>query len=407
MPHAHTAPRPARHLPPGPRGLNLLRNSFTLGNDWSGFLSRCAREYGDVIFFRFLNVPVCLVVHPDGIEKILVKDQANFLKARDYRALRPILGNGLLTSEGEFWQSQRKLIQPAFRHENIVTYAQVMTQSTAAMLAGWKPGELRDVHADMMTLTLEIVAKSLFGSDVSEDARGIAHTMTVVMELFTTQANWAFVLPDRIPIPKSRRLRQSIKHLNDVVYKLIRDRRKAPVGDDPTAGSDLLSNLLAVKDEGGGRMTDEQLRDEIMTLFLAGHDTTANTLSWTWYLLAQNPKADAALGAELREVLGDRAPAPADLARLPYTEMVMKESMRLYPPAWGVGRRAIHDYELDGYRIPARTNFFLLQWVTQRDPRFFPDPSASTPSAGATTQSVPAKFPASPTSPSAAAPESA
>ena len=146
MTHAHKASHPARRLPPGPRGLNLLRRSFTLGNDWSGFLSRCAREYGDVIFFRFLNVPVCLVVHPDGIEKILVKNQENFLKARDYRALRPILGNGLLTSEGEFWQAQRKLIQPAFRHENIVTYAQVMTQAAASMLARWKPGEIHDIH---------------------------------------------------------------------------------------------------------------------------------------------------------------------------------------------------------------------------------------------------------------------
>jgi cytochrome P450 len=378
MAHAHTAIQPRRRLPPGPRGLKLLRNSLTLGNDWSGFLTRCARQYGDVIFFRFLNVPVCLVVHPDAIEQILVKNQANFLKSRDYRALRPILGNGLLTSEGEFWQAQRKLIQPAFRHENIITYAQVMTQSAAAMLAGWKPGETRDVHADMMTLTLDIVAKSLFGSDVSEDARGVAHTMTIVMELFTAQANWAFVLPDRIPIPKSKRLRRSIKHLNDVVYKLIRDRRKAP-GHHATAGSDLLSNLLAVRDEGGGRMTDEQLRDEIMTLFLAGHDTTANTLTWTWLLLAQNPEVDAALASELRDVLGNRAPAPADLPRLPYTEMVIKESMRLYPPAWGVGRRAIHDFELDGYRIPARTNFFLLQWVTQRDARFFPNPERFDP----------------------------
>src|SRR6202041_2813541 len=181
-------------------------------------------------------------------------------------------------------------------------------------------------------------------------ARGVGEAMAVVMDLFITQANWAFVLPDRIPIPKSRRLRQSIQHLNDVVYKLIRDRRKVSAGDDPTAGSDLLTNLLAVKDEGGGRMTDEQLRDEIMTLFLAGHDTPANTLSWTWYLLAQNPKADATLGAELHEVLGNRAPAPADLPRLPYTEMVMKESMRLYPPAWGVGRRAIHDFDLERWR---------------------------------------------------------
>jgi cytochrome P450 len=350
-----------------------------MGNDWSGFLSSCAREYGDVIFFRFLNVPICLVVHPDGIEKILVKDQANFLKARDYRALRPILGNGLLTSEGEFWQSQRKLIQPAFRHENVVTYAQVMTQAAASMLAGWKPGETRDVHADMMNLTLEIVAKSLFGSDVSEHARGVANAMAVVMDLFTAQANWAFVLPDRMPTPKSRRLRQCIKRLNEVVYKLIRARRKAAAGHEAIARGDLLSTLLGVHDESGDRMTDEQLRDEIMTLFLAGHDTTANALTWTWYLLAQNPKVDAALAAELREVLGNRAPSATDLPRLPYTDMVIKESMRLYPPAWGVGRRAIHDFELDGYRIPARTNIFLLQWVTQRDPRFYRDPERFDP----------------------------
>jgi cytochrome P450 len=186
MPQSQIAVRPTHRLPPGPRGLKLLRSSFTMGNDWSGFLSRCAREYGDVIYFRFLNVPICLVVHPDSIEKILVKDQANFLKARDYRALRSILGNGLLTSEGEFWQAQRKLIQPAFRHENIVTYAQVMTQAAASMLTEWKPGETRDIHADMMALTLEIVAKSLFGSDVSEAARGIGHAMAIVMDLFIT-----------------------------------------------------------------------------------------------------------------------------------------------------------------------------------------------------------------------------
>jgi cytochrome P450 len=332
-----------------------------------------------VVFFRFLNVPICLVVHPDAIEQILVKSQANFLKSRDYRALRPILGNGLLTSEGEFWQAQRKLIQPAFRHENILTYAQIMSESTAAMLAGWQHGETRDTHADMMALTLDVVAKSLFGSDVSDDALGVADAMAVVMDLFIAQANWAFVLPDRMPTPKSRRLRQCIKHLNDVVYKLIRGRRKASAGNGATPRGDLLSTLLAVHDESGDRMTDEQLRDEIMTLFLAGHDTTANALTWTWYLLAQNPKVDAALAAELREVLRNRSPSATDLPRLPYTDMVIKESMRLYPPAWGVGRRAIHDFELNGYRIPARTNIFLLQWVTQRDPRFYRDPERFDP----------------------------
>jgi len=377
--------RPARRrLPPGPRGLTLLRDSLTLGQDWSGFLTRCARDYGDIVYFRFLNVPVCLVVHPDAIEQVLVRSQANFLKSRDYRALRPILGNGLLTSEGEFWQAQRKLIQPAFRHENIVTYAEIMSRSAAAMLAGWHNGDVRDIHAEMMTLTLEVVAKSLFGSDVTEHARGVADAMTTVMELFTMQANWAFVLPDGVPIPKNKRLRSAIKHLDDVVYKLIRERRATGLshsdGDGANAGgADLLSTLLTMKDEAGGRMTDVQLRDEIMTLFLAGHDTTANALTWTWYLLAQNPEADVALAAELRSVLGGRAPTAADLPRLPYTEMVIKESMRLYPPAWGVGRRAIRDFELDGYTLPAKTNFFLLQWVTQRDARFFPDPQRFDP----------------------------
>jgi cytochrome P450 len=374
MAQAPIAVRPARRLPPGPRGLNLLRHSLTFGHDWSGFLTRCARQYGDVIFFRFLNVPICLVAHPDGIEQVLVRNHANFLKSRDYRALKPVLGNGLLTSEGEFWQAQRKLIQPAFRHENIVTYARIITDSAAAMLAGWRDGETRDVHEEVMSATLDIVAKSLFGSDVSGEARGVGQAVAVVMEQFIGQANMAFVLPDRIPIPKSARLRRSMKHLDNVVYRLVRARRQAAHHD-----TDLLGTLLETQDECGSGMTDVQLRDEIMTLFLAGHDTTANALTWTWYLLAKNPEKEEALFAELRDVLGNRAPTAADLPRLPYTEMVVKESMRLYPPAWGVGRRAIGDFEIDGYTIPAGTNFFLLQWVTQRDPRFFLDPERFDP----------------------------
>jgi cytochrome P450 len=374
MAQAPIAVRPARRLPPGPRGLNLLRHSLTFGHDWSGFLTRCARQYGDVIFFRFLNVPICLVAHPDGIEQVLVRNHANFLKSRDYRALKPVLGNGLLTSEGEFWQAQRKLIQPAFRHENIVTYARIITDSAAAMLAGWRDGETRDVHEEFMSATLDIVAKSLFGSDVSGEARGVGQAVAVVMEQFIGQANMAFVLPDRIPIPKSARLRRSMKHLDNVVYRLVRARRQAAHHD-----TDLLGTLLETQDECGSGMTDVQLRDEIMTLFLAGHDTTANALTWTWYLLAKNPEKEEALFAELRDVLGNRAPTAADLPRLPYTEMVVKESMRLYPPAWGVGRRAIGDFEIDGYTIPAGTNFFLLQWVTQRDPRFFLDPERFDP----------------------------
>lgn len=374
MAQTATTLRRSLPLPPGPRGLKAMANVLTFGRDWSGFLGRCQREYGDVVFFRFLNMPFCLVAHPDGIEYVLVKNAQNFKKSRDYRALKAVLGNGLLTSEGSFWQAQRKLIQPAFRHENIVNYARIMTEAAGTMLAAWRNRETRDVHEDMMGLTLEIVAKSLFGSNVSQTARGVGQAVNTVLSLFIDQANLAFWLPEKLPIPKSARLRKSIEHLNNVIREIIRRRRA-----HPHPMNDLLQTLLAMQDESGAGMSDEQLRDEVMTLFLAGHETTANSLTWTLYLLSQNLAVEEALGAELRSVLQGRAPTAADLARLPYTEMVVRESMRLYPPAWGIGRRAIHDFELDGYRIPAGTNLFLLQVLTHHDARFFPEPQRFDP----------------------------
>jgi cytochrome P450 len=363
-----------RKLPPGPRGLAAITNVLTLGRDWSGYLARCAREYGDIVFFRFLRYPFCLVVHPDDIEYVLVKNPGNFVKSRDYRALRALLGNGLLTSEGSFWQSQRKLIQPAFRHENIVHYARIMTESAAARLGAWQDGETRDVHREMMGLTLEVVAQSLFGSDTSQTARGVGEALDTVMKMFIDQANLAFLLPEKVPIPKTPRLRRSIRHLDGVIHEIIRHRRA-----HRSATQDLLQTLLDTQDESGSGMSDEQVRDEVMTLFLAGHETTANALSWTLYLLSQNPEKEGALHAELRKALEGRPAGVAELPRLPYTEMVVKEAMRLYPPAWGIGRRAIHDFELGGYFIPAGTNVFLLQWITQRDARFFPEPERFEP----------------------------
>ena len=361
-------------LPPGPRDWLHLRPTIEFARDWMGYSERYARQYGDVVFFRFVNIPVCLVTHPDGIEYVLVKHPSNFLKSRDYRAFRPILGNGLLISEGEFWQAQRKLIQPAFRHENILAYAGIMLDSAAAMLAGWRDAQTRDVHADMMALTLEVVAKCLFGSDVSGIAAEVGKALAPMMELFIHQAKIAFLLPESAPIPQTPRYFRSSKRMDKIVRGIIRERRASP-----RAANDLLQTLLEAQDERGSRMTDEQLRDEIMTLFIAGHDTTANALSWTWYLLAQHPAVEQQLAAEPRSVLQSRPPGVADLPRLPYTEMVLKESMRLYPPAWGFGRRPIHDFELNGYRIPAGTNIFISQWITQRDPRWFPDPERFDP----------------------------
>jgi cytochrome P450 len=372
MPNAQTIP--SLPLPPGPKGKLFFGNALSLAGHWSGYSAHCAREFGGVVFYKFFHVPVLMVSNPDAIESILVRNAANFHKSRDYAAIRSFLGNGLLTSEGSFWQSQRQLIQPAFRHENIAVYAQIMSGSAATLLVDWKDGEIRDIHHEMSSLTLDVVAKALFGSKVAHDSKFIGTEIATVMERFMSQAALSFLLPEGAPLPKGPRLLRSRRRLNRIIQSIISDRRAHPI-----ESSDLLQTLLAAQDEHGARMTDDQLRDEIMTLFMAGHETTANALCWTWYLLAQNPEAKQKLHAELDGILQGAPPSLADLPRLPFTEMVVKESMRLYPPAWGIGRRAIQDFELNGYRIPAGTNVFLMQWLTHRDERFFPDPERFEP----------------------------
>jgi cytochrome P450 len=377
---AGPAPSPARRskasakLPPGPKGRHLLGSAIELSRDWLGFLTRCAREYGDVVFFRFFRTPICLVNHPDLIESVLVKNHANFVKSKDYRVLRNALGDGLLTSEGEYWLRQRRLMQPAFHRERIAAYAAVMTAYTERMLAGWKDGDERDLHHDMMQLTLEIVAKALFDADVSRDAKDIGAALTVLVEQFLHQANLAFILPEKLAVPATRKLRRAVRRLDEIVYAMIRDRRAS--GAQP---GDMLDLLLHAEDEEGNRMSDRQLRDEVTTLFLAGHETTALALSWTWMLLAQHPEIATRLGEELDRALAGRAPTTEDIPRLAYAEMVIKESMRLYPPAWGIGRQAVAPFELGGYELPAGTNVFICQWIVQRDPKFFPDPECFDP----------------------------
>jgi cytochrome P450 len=370
---AQGAASAARKLPPSPRSLPF-GNVLSFARDWEGFLTRCQREYGDIVFFRFLRERICLLSHPEGIEYVLVRNPSNFLKSRDYVALASVLGNGLLTSEGEAWRKERQRIQPAFNHDNIASYAAIMTAMTEDRLETWRDGQMRDIHEEMVSLTRDIVTRSLFGAKISGDPRAVGTAIRVVLEQFSTQAMLSFVLPKGFPLPQGRKLRRSLRNLNEVIYGIIRERRATEKPAD-----DLLQTLLAAQDDSGAGMSDRQLRDEIMTLFLAGHETTANALTWTWYLLAQNPEADKKLGEELCSLLGRRTPTAADLARLPYTQMVVKESLRLYPPAWGIGRRAIEGFELNGYFIPAGTNVFLLQWITQRDPRFFAEPERFEP----------------------------
>lgn len=336
-----------------------------------GFTTRCAREFGDIVSARFLYVPCFFIFHPDYIEQILVAQQRNFIKSVSLQTpfMRRLVGNGLLSSEGEFWKRQRRLAQPAFHRERMHGYTQTMSAYTERMLAQWHAGETRDIHEEMMQLTLEIVAKTLFDADVTSTAKEVGELLSIIVEPFSYQASFKWILDNRLPTPAHRRFHRTAQRLDEIIYSIINERRA-----QQTDRGDLLSMLLAAQDEDGGHMTDKQLRDEAITIFLAGHETTAIAMSWTFYLLAEAPAVEEKLLAELQAVLGGRTPQMSDLPNLKFTEQIIKEAMRLYPPAYAIGRQAREDFELGGYRLPAKSQVFMFPYVTQRDPRFFPEP---------------------------------
>jgi cytochrome P450 len=362
------------NLPPGPKGFPVLGSVFEPKGDTITYLTKCTREYGDIVFFRFLGVPACYLSKPEYIESVLVTQNNNFVKSKDYRAMRRVLGNGLLLSEGDFWRRQRKLIQPAFHQEKISAYAEIMLDYTERMLETWSDGQPLDIHEAMMRLTLGIVAKTLFDADVSHESEDVDAALAVLMGKFLRQAGMALLLPTWVPLPTSRLLKRAVGRLDKVIYGIIEQRRASG-----QMSGDLLSAFLQTRDDEGIGMTDRQLHDEIMTLFLAGHETTANVLSWTWLLLGQNPEAEHKLIEELDRVLNGRTPTTADLPRLVYTDMVLRESMRLYPPVWVIGRRALSSFRLGDYEIPANTNMLISQYLMHRDARYFPEPERFDP----------------------------
>ena len=362
-------------LPPGPTGNLILGVMPEFNRDMLGFIER-ARDYGDVVRMRFLYLTAYFLYHPDDIEFVVATNAKNFIKARSLRSplFQRLVGNGLLTSEHDEWKRQRRLAQPAFHRQRINSYGDVMVDYTQRMLGSWKDGEERDIHRDMMRLTLEIVVKTLFNADVSADADKVGRVLAQIVKPFASQATLKWIMDNRLPTTTHRRFNQDAKEIDNIVYRIIAERRQSG-GDE----GDLLSMLLQAHDEDGSQMSDKQLRDEVMTLFLAGHETTALTLSWAWYLLARNPNTERRFHEELQEVLGANTPTVADLPRLKYCEMIAKESMRLYPPAFGLGREAIEECEIGGYRMPAKTQVFMFQWATQRDPRYFAEPTEFRP----------------------------
>lgn len=356
-----------------------LTNVVRARRDLAGFLLDLHRAQGDIARARLGNLRLHLLAHPDHVRDVLVTHQRAFRKGHVLQRAKILFGEGLLTSEGNFHLRQRRMVQPAFHRQRIADYARVMVDR--AWIAGdrWRDGGTVDMDHEMMALTLAIVAHTLFDADVDAEADEIGGALTELLQLFQTVFIPGMQLLDRLPLPHTRRFARARRRLDTTIYRLIAERR-AELARGNVRG-DLLSMLLSAQDaEGDGEgMTDEQVRDEAMTLFLAGHETTANALTWTWYVLSQHPEVATRLHQEIYHALGDRRATVDDLAALPYTRMVFAESMRLYPPAYAIGRQALEDYAVAGMVIPRGALVVVSPLVTQRDARWFPDPERFDP----------------------------
>lgn len=366
-------------LPPGPDTPLRLRDLGALRTDPLGFFA-ALRAHGDVAHALvrgpgFDFVRFTLVHDPAHIKRILVDDDANFEKPRALKVMKLILGDGLLTSEGEMHKRQRRMMQPAFHRDAILRYAPTMVDCAARAEAGWRAGDRLDMARALMRITLEIAGHTLFGVDVTADADQIGGALSTLMQGFPDLLSPLSPLLRLLPTQKNRAMKRALALLDETIYRFIAARRAS--GD---LGDDLLGRLLAAEDEGKPGMTAQQVRDEAITLFLAGHETTAVALAWTFDQLARHPAALAALHAELDAVLAGRLPTADDLPRLVYTRRALQESMRLFPPAHAFGRRVVADYSLGPYTIPGgRSMLFISPYLLHRDARWYPDPLAFRP----------------------------
>lgn len=358
-------------LPPLARSRLPGGHLVAFRRDPLGFLCKLAREHGDAVRFRLGPREVCLLNEPEWIREVLIVQDRRFSKGPGLRVAERLLGQGLLTSEGDFHRRQRRLAQPAFHRQRIAAYAETMAGYSLQCQEGWSDGAELDLAEAMRGLTLRIAAKTLFDTEVASEIRDLSGALDESLRLFQW-ANLPFAarLEPLVPF-LTRRFKRARARLDATVYRMIRDRRAS--GEDR---GDLLSMLILACDEeeDGGQMSDEQVRDEAMTLLLAGHETTANALAWTWYLLAQHPEAEERLHAEVDAVLGDRAPTVEDVPSLPYTRKVFAEAMRCFPPAWVIARKALEDCPVGPYALPVGTLVMMSQWVTHHDTRYYPEP---------------------------------
>ncbi|MFC7198761.1 cytochrome P450 [Halospeciosus flavus] len=361
---------------PGPSGKPLVGNTVEFGSDPLSFLTRLAREYGPVARYEAGGFEFVQVSDPDLVEQVLVQRNERYEKGDRFQAsLRPTLGSGLLTSEGEYWRNQRHTLEPAFYPRMLSSYAETMVDYTERLLSEWEDGETRDVHEDTMSLTVEIAAKALLDVDIRQEEGDIAEALEAVMDRSTASTRRPVQVPEWVPTPMNRRAREARETLNDVVERIVYDYRDG----EPREGNDVVSLLLRASDHLGEPLSPEQIRDEVVTILLAGHETTALALTYTFHALGRNPGPERALHDEVDAVLGDRRPTQDDLDDLDYVEQTVKEGMRVYPPVWQLVREAAEPDDLDGYRIDPGTTVSMQQWVLHRDPRFYDDPETFRP----------------------------
>ncbi|TMD62959.1 MAG: cytochrome P450 [Chloroflexi bacterium] len=358
-------------LPAGPKGLPVVGNALQFQRDPLAFMRRTQQQFGRMAHLRLGNETVVTFFRPEHVRYFLMEHPRNFIKPNlgNGANLKAFLGDGLLTTDGEFHRKQRRLVQPAFHKKRVEGYADVMVQFTQEMLETWQAGAEIDMAQSMQQLTLRIILKSLFNIDSPAQATTLGYAFNDMINNTRRRFSTLAKLERRLPLEKNRRREAGERTIDDFVYALIKQHRAE--GQDV---GDVLSMLLDAQDEGN-TMTDKQVHDQVLTFVAAGHETAQNTLSWTFYLLSQHPTVYKKLLAELQMVLAGRTPTVADLAKLPYLEWVINESWRYYPPAWLQGRRALEAFDLDGYHFPANTVALLSQWVTHNLPDIWGDPA--------------------------------
>ena len=363
---------------PGPASVFGVRNFARLARSGLSFLTGLAREHGDVVRVPLLGKPYFLVSHPEDIEQVFLQQHKRVIKDFYTRALSRALGEGLINSEGETWRTHRKLASFAFTPRRIASYTDTMVAVGQRIIDRWQPDRVIDIHAEMSRLTMEVVGQVLFGADVDDKVRDVGRAMETINHFFAHSLEMFTDAPDWLPTPTMRRFHASLAIIDDIIYGLISQRRQTE-HLDAERPRNLLDALLLAQADSGIALTDTQLRDQCVTLFLAGHETTSLALVHALYFLSQYPAVEERFHRELTEVLDGRPPGPADAKRLVYTDRVIKEAMRLFPPVWGIGREVLEEISLSGYRIPRGSQIISAQWVVHRDPRWFPEPEVFDP----------------------------